>query len=101
MMNTNQQAAPLGAPGAAPGAAPGPVVCVAAQGDGTFMVYMEGTGPEAGQPAQDMSEVAMLLDEMLGGGRTDEQGAASSTAEDADALFQGGFDGVRGTGLGK
>lgn len=101
MITPNQQAAQPGAPGAAPGAAPGPVVCVAAQADGTFVVYPEGSGPESGQLAQDTREVGMLLGEMLGGGRADEQGGASSTAEDADALFQGGFDGVRGAGLGK
>jgi|ERR1044072_5637537 hypothetical protein len=98
MLNPNQPPAQPGAPGAAPAAPAGPVVCIAAQGDGTFMVYPEDQGPDAGQPAQDIESAAQLAASMLAG---DGQPQDTTTAEDADALFQGGFNGVRGAGLGK
>lgn len=98
MMNPNQPAAPMGAPGAAPGAAPaaGPVVCIASQGDGTFMVYPEGQ-EDAGQPAQDVGQALELVQGMLEGGAA--PGATSSTEQDADDLFSTAFDQQKGRPL--
>lgn len=88
------QAAPMGAPGA-PGAAPaaaGPVVCIASQPDGSFMVYPEGDGPDAGQPAKDVDGALAIAGQLLAG---DEPAMSSSAAEEADALMSG-FKSVRG-----
>jgi hypothetical protein len=93
MMDPNK-AAPMGAPGA-PGAAPaaGPVVCIASQPDGSFMVYPEGQ-EDGGQTAQDVDGALELAEQMLTG-QADDGDGSSATAQDADDLFTQGFNGVR------
>jgi hypothetical protein len=92
------QAAPMGAPGA-PGAAPGadqagPVVCIASQPDGSFMVYPEGQD-DAGQPAKDVDGALAIAGQLLQGG----DGNASSSTEDETAALMSGFNQARGTPL--
>jgi hypothetical protein len=85
------QAAPMGAPGA-PGAAPaaGPVVCIASQPDGSFMVYPEGQD-DAGQPAKDVDGALAIAGQLLQG----DDGAATSSTEDEAADLMAGFNQVR------
>lgn len=78
-------------------------VCIAPQGDGTFMVYLKhvqsmsdplGQRPDE-QPAADI-DAALDTARKLLGGEAQQQG--SDTAE-ADALFNQGFNNARGTPL--
>lgn len=97
------------APGAQPGGAPaggdagqGETICITAQPDGTFIVFDADQGPDSGQPAQDAESATQLALQMLQGGPdgdsddTGSGGGSGGTAQDADALFSQGFNGVRG-----
>lgn len=86
-------------PAQPPGTAPNEVtVCITIQGGGTFVVYPKDQGPGAGQPAGDIEEALSIARGMLEGtqGSEDAAGASARTAAEADALFQGGFNSVRG-----
>lgn len=78
-------------------------VCIAPQGDGTFMVYLKGddnatmqgghaapSGEGEQQPAQDVDSALELARQMLSGGAQD-PAAADKQVND---LFQAGFDGA-------
>lgn len=94
MITSTQPAAPAAAQPPTGGDQGITAVCVAAQPDGTYSVYPEGQ-QDAGQPAQDIDSALQLVQQMLERG-TDVGQASSSAEQDADALFQGGFNGVRG-----
>jgi hypothetical protein len=107
-----------GQPAAAPGATPAPdasqaqgtTVCISAQPDGSFQVYLDndegeqdqpGQAPDdesaeqaSGQSAPDIDSALKIAKQMLSGG------SAGSGQDDAEALFQGGFAGAK-TPLGK
>lgn len=87
MIDTTQPAAP---------AATAPqqgTICIAPLGDGTFMVYPEGTEP-TGQPV-DLEGALELVRQQLGSagqaGQAGQAGPSSAEAE-AEALFTGEFD---------
>lgn len=112
MFAPSQPAAPAQA--AQPGA-PAITICIAALADGTFMVYPEAEGgAEAdpaggaaeesnemagGQPAQDVDGALQLAKQMLAGPAAGGQPSAPAGGEDADALFNQGFNKARGTPL--
>lgn len=106
MMDPTQQAPAAGAPQAAAPQQPGgdqqaPAICVQMQPDGTYLVYSEDTGPDAGQPAQDVDSALQLVKQMLEGGPDGDAdqngGAPDGDADDAaEQLFQSGFSGARG-----
>lgn len=84
MIDPTQQAAP----GAAPAQQQGATVCIAAQPDGTFMVYPEG-GEAQAQPAQDIDGALEAAKQLLGGAQD-----PAATEAQADNLFQAGFNGA-------
>jgi hypothetical protein len=70
-------------------------ICIAPLGDGTFMVYPEGTEP-TGEPAQDIDAALELARTMLeGAGAPADQGGQSADAE-AEALFTSEFNKTNG-----
>jgi hypothetical protein len=84
MIDPSQAAAPAAAPQQA-----APAICIAPQGDGTFMVYAEGSEPQG--EALDIDAAMDQARSMLGS-----EGAAPDDGKaKAEALFVGGFDGVR------
>lgn len=99
MNNPMMNGAPMGAPGApAPaGGAPGVTVCIASQPDGTFMVYPEGQGADAGQACQDVDQALEAAETMLTG--SSDAGNDSAAAKEADDLFTQGFKQARGRPL--
>lgn len=73
-------------------AAPAPqqaAICIAPQGDGTFMVYAEGSEPQG--EALELDAALEQVRSMLGA----DNAAAPDGKAEAEALFVGGFDGVR------
>lgn len=67
-------------------------ICIAPLGDGTFMVYPEGTEP-TGEPAPDLETALEQARQQLAGG---DQGAAGDAEAQAEALFTGEFDKTAG-----
>lgn len=78
------------APAAPQGAAP---VCIAPQADGSFSVYKEGD-EQGAQQAADIDAALDAARTMLGGAAPEATGT-----ENADALFEQGFDQARGQPL--
>lgn len=69
-------------------------ICIAPLGDGTFMVYPEGTDP-TGEPAQDVDAALEQARTMLEGAGAPAGDAPNAEAE-AEKLFTGGFDEANG-----
>lgn len=67
-------------------------ICIAPLGDGTFMVYPEGTEP-TGEPAQGMDAALEQAGQMLAGAG---QAAPGSAETEAEELFTGGFNEASG-----
>jgi hypothetical protein len=101
MMDQNQQSADATQP-----QDESTTVCITANGDGTFKVYEKGDdsptmqggypssdGDDAGQTAPDIDSALQLAKQLLGG-QGGEPGAEAP--DDAESLFQGGFNGARG-----
>lgn len=92
---------PTQAPAAGQSAAPAQTaVCIAPQGDGSFVVYPKDAGPEAGQTAPGIDSALELVKQTLAGATA--QGTAPAAAEgatSADSLFEQGFNNVRGVPL--
>lgn len=86
MIDPSQAAAPAAAPEQA-----APAICIAPQGDGTFMVYFEGS-EATGKSAVTLPDALELVEEMMGSGP---EAAPDAGKAEAEALFTSGFDGVR------
>jgi hypothetical protein len=89
MMDPTQQAG-QGQPAPQQG---GQTVCIAAKADGTFMVYPEG-GQPTGEPAPDVDSALEQARQLLDGGAP-----GAPAQDDAEALFQQGFNKARGNPL--
>lgn len=91
------QAQPGAAPAAAAPAAPA-TICIAAQPDGSFMVYPEQDGPDGAAPVQDIDAALDQARQILTGATPDAP-AGEEANQDADSLFEQGFNTVRGVPL--
>lgn len=89
MIDPTQQAAPGQPP------AQGATVCIAAQPDGSYSVYLEGGDAQNAQPAADVDEALEQARQLLGAGQSEQ----AAPQDDADALFGAGFDKARGIPL--
>jgi hypothetical protein len=90
--------------GAQPGADDqAPAICIQMQPDGTYLVYSEADGPDAGQDAPDVDTALQMAKQMLTGDQdADDAGGPSDGDQDAaESMFQSGFNGARGAALGK
>lgn len=83
--------APAGQPAPAP--QQGTTVCIAPQGDGSFVVYPEGTEPTA--PPSDIEQALEQARQMLTGAEGGQDGQKNLEAE-ANALFEGSFNQASG-----
>jgi hypothetical protein len=107
MMQSNQSAAPMmpQQAGAQPGADDqAPAICIQQQPDGTYLVYSEADGPDAGQSMQDVDSALQAAKQMLTGepDADDNGGVPDGDADNAaESMFQSGFNGARGPGSGR
>lgn len=70
-------------------------ICIAPLGDGTFMVYPEGTEP-TGEPSQDIDAALEQARTMLEGAGAPAGDAAPSADAEAEALFTSEFNKTNG-----
>jgi hypothetical protein len=80
-------------PGAPVESEAAPAVCIAPDGSGSFVVYMEGARPQS-QP-MDIDTALQQAKAMLVG----ETEAEASGLAEAEAMFQQGYKGARGINL--